>query len=798
MRRSAFQGVVVAALTLAGCPTPKPPAPHRRAPRRPSVPTRWRAVSAGIDHTCAVAADRSAWCWGNNQWGQLGDATLTDRDGPTRVLGLGEAAQIAAGYRRTFALTARGELWGWGAVKSGLPPKERLHYARPRRVPIPEPVRDYRIGQRSCALTRAGNLWCWRGRWGAQPRKPAATPRRLTGLPPMADFDSGSDHFCGVDKAARVWCWGKNGAGQLGDGSRQARVRAVRVGGLPAMAAVVCGSESTCAVDTTGAVWCWGRVGPPQPSSHTPLDEPEADLPAPGQPVGPQPTPVLRPRRLAGLTGVVSLVLGWPHTWARTRDGRVLRWRSVSVHSAPRERIKSTGRAAGLRFGSEHRCVLDTSGRVRCWGENSRGQLGDATFERRSTPTPVRGVPRLKQLSVGNVHACGLSPRGRIWCWGDDSAGQLGLGAPTRWRTPRGASPTLRAALHGAAGYNHACAIKPDRSVWCWGSPSFAARSTLVYRYRYTPRRQTGVRGAVALASFSTTTCALLADTTVWCWGDGLNHTLGRPRGHDQPPRPGPVYGLRGATHLSVGHDHACAIKGDRSVWCWGGRFHRRPTGGPRPAHGKTTAPAPTQRVFAEAIALASGWQHSCAIRRDGTVWCWGANDRGSLGDSPLKPLGRPVQVRGIRQARSVAAGFLHSCATTGDGSVWCWGDNRQGQLGTPSPRQSPTARRVPGVPKAAAVYAGNFHSCARTAKGRLWCWGRTMSARRLEQAPQKPSPMPGLRPVTHAWLGDRFTCALERGGAVRCWGDNPQGQLGRRPVPHHARPVRLGGAPPE
>jgi len=787
------------ALAPSGCPRQVPAAPDPLAATRPPPPTRWRSVSAGIDHTCAIAQDRSVWCWGANRRGQVGDGTLTDRDRPTRVRGVTDAALVAAGYRRTFALTTKGDLWGWGTVKTGeVTRAEVLPYARPRRVDIGEPVLDYRIGSASCARTRPGNLWCWQGQWGSRRRASLAVPRRLAGLPKIVDFDSGVNHFCAVDSGGLVWCWGANGQGQLGNGSRQRTARPVRVPGLPLAAGVVCGSKTTCALTRRGAVWCWGLMGRPKPGPPAAGGRPGADLGDPGARAGPTPSPILRPRPLAGVKDVISLVLGTPTTWARTRDGRVVQWKTAGAHTAPRRQVKGTGHAAGLRFGSEHRCVLDTGGRVRCWGDNAKGQLGDSTLRRRTTPALVPGIPKVTQLSVGSYHACGLTRRGRIWCWGDDTAGQLGQGAPTRWRTPSGAVPTLEDARHGAAGQWHACAIRRNGDVWCWGRHFLVSPDGSARRDRLTPRRVSGVRGAVALASFGSATCALKRDRTVWCWGDSTNHILGRPRGQHQGPEPRPVHGLQGATRVSVGYDHACALERDRTVRCWGGRFHQPPVGGipvggPSDDHRKRADPPITREVFREAITMDTGWNHTCAIRRDGTVWCWGHNRWGNLGDGSRKAHGRPVRVKGLGAARSVAAGFGHSCAVTTDGVAHCWGDNRRGQLGTTTPRLSATPRSVPGLPRATAIYAGTHHTCARTARGALWCWGRWVSAHRQGQGPSKPTLVPGLRNVTHAWLGSRFTCALDARGAVRCWGDNPHGQLGRPPLPLRACPVVVG-----
>ncbi len=786
---------VLMATVLMACPRSEPVGPQRRAPARPTKPTHWLAVSAGIDHTCAVGRDRTAWCWGSNQRGQLGDTTLTDRGRPTRVHGLRDVALVAAGYRRTFALTTTGELWGWGTVKSGkLERSTLLRHARPRRVPIPEPVRDYRIGPSSCALTRAGNLWCWRGQSGALPESPAATPRKLAGLPKITDFDSGNDHFCAVDASRQLWCWGKNGEGQLGNGTKAASTNPIRVTGLPDVSAVVCGSASSCVITVRGAVWCWGKVGPPKPVPPTQLDEPGDSLPEPGEPVVPQPTAVVRPKPLSGLQDVVSLVLGWPSTWARTRQGHVLQWKSSAVHTAKRVRIPGAGKAQALRFGSEHRCVLDTRGQVRCWGLNNKGQLGNGTKTAQQTPSRVLGLPALKQLSVGNHHACGLSRNDRIWCWGDDTAGQLGLDSLRRWKSPRLATVTLRDARHGAAGPTQACAVDQRGDVWCWGYLSWAKLPERARGDYYTPRKISGIGNAVAVASNDTTVCALKRDSTVWCWGRGGwgGWLLGRLRKHFRLPRPMPIVGPKAVTHISMGGDHACAIARDRKVRCWGGEFKSVFRGGIWDGKVHPLDLPHTKEVFHGAVALSSGYRHSCAVAQDGSAWCWGKNRFGELGDGTRKALGVPVQVKGLGGVRSIAAGTYFSCAVTKGGDVWCWGYNGYGTLGTTQPPWSLSPRRIRGLPKTSAVYAGYGHMCALTARSTLWCWGHWSADEKNPSPDVKPTPMAGLRNIKHAWLGSGFTCALDNGGVVRCWGSNSSGQLGRKPLPYRTRPVRL------
>ena len=240
------------------------------------------AVSAGSGHTCAVTTAGGLKCWGFNGSGRLGDGTLMDRSTPVDVVGLTSGvAAVSAGAAHTCAVKTGGGLkcWGFGSVApltSGAP--------TPTPVPSPTPTPAQPAatavsagGRHTCAVTTAGGLKCWGSNFFGQLGDGTTTfrgmPVDVSGLTSsVAAVSAGSDHTCAVVTAGGLKCWGRNGSGQLGDGTAADRTTPVDVVGLTSgVAAVAAGIDHTCAVTTAGRLNCWGSDGSGQLGAGTTL-----------------------------------------------------------------------------------------------------------------------------------------------------------------------------------------------------------------------------------------------------------------------------------------------------------------------------------------------------------------------------------------------------------------------------------------------------------------------------------------------------------------------------------------------
>jgi alpha-tubulin suppressor-like RCC1 family protein len=351
--------------------------------------------------------------------------------------------------------------------------------------------------------------------------------------------------------------------------------------------------------------------------------------------------------------------------------------------------------------------------------------------------------PCYAYIVASDSHTCARRTDGTLRCWGNNQYGQLGLGEDT---SPR-STPTEVPDLAGATGAVYVptgigmissrtastCARKRDGTLWCWGNNQYGQLGLGDTAIRLRPTQVDPERignGAHIVSGGAGFTCTQKTDFTLWCWGSNDYGQLGTG---DSTPSLVPVQVDPQALGSEVdlvytGASHTCAVKKDLTLWCWGrNQYGQLGLGDTRSRN------RPTQVIvgLGSGVLLAfAGAEHTCAVKSDMTLWCWGNNQYGQLGtgDTSLRTGPTPISFADLTDNVSlVTAGGSHTCAAKTDGSLWCWGNNQYGQLGTgdrqPSPRPVPvdTSGLGGGVE---VVYAGGNHTCARTGTNELWCWG--------------------------------------------------------------------------
>jgi len=244
---------------------------------------------------------------------------------------------------------------------------------------------------------------------------------------------------------------------------------------------------------------------------------------------------------------------------------------------------------------------------------------------------------------------------------------------------------------------------------------------------------------------------------------------------------------------FSLGSFHSCAIKSDGTVWCWGYNGE-----GELGDDTTTNRYTPVQVVnLTNVVSVAAGCSHTCALKSDGTVWCWGYNGEGELGDNTTTDRYTPVQVVNLTNVVSVAAGCSHTCALKSDGTVWCWGYNGYGQLGDNTTTDRYTPVQVVNLTNVVSVAAGDSHSCALKSDGTVWCWGFNSDGELGDNTTTDrytPVQVSRLTNVLSVAAGGRHTCALKSDGTVWCWGYNGYGQLGDGTTTNRYTPVQVSG----
>ncbi|MFB3902384.1 MAG: 5'-nucleotidase C-terminal domain-containing protein [Acidobacteriota bacterium] len=320
------------------------------------------------------------------------------------------------------------------------------------------------------------------------------------------------------------------------------------------------------------------------------------------------------------------------------------------------------------------------------------------------------------RASVGVNHTLIVSGQGDLYAWGLNTYGQLDVGGHENACSP--VRVRLGNVVAVEAGLYHSLALTADGAVWFWGLPAAPALPAERGPFASRPARVDGLPPITAIAVGQEHNVALDREGGVWTWGANQFGQLGD--GTTRPRLTPSKISLKGMVAIAAGSGHTLTVASDGTVWAFG----RNPYG--QIGDGTTTMRkfTPVQVFGLDSVtAVAAGYDFSLALRKDGTVWSWGRNAYGQLGDGTNLTRRAPVQVKGIPKVRQVAAGQLHALAVVEDRSVWGWGANECGQLGDGATVDQTKPVRVSRI-VATDVAAGGSGSLAFDQAGKVWSWG--------------------------------------------------------------------------
>ena len=354
-----------------------------------------------------------------------------------------------------------------------------------------------------------------------------------------------------------------------------------------------------------------------------------------------------------------------------------------------------------------------------------------------------------------------------------------------------------------AVGDRHSCAGGAAGGVACWGDNTLGQIWPTEPTQVTTPFQEFPGPAPYAVTAGGSTTCALWTvgqpAGQIVCWGDNSHGQFGN--GTTRSGRSSGVAANVPWADVTLGDGFACGLDSAGGVWCWGDNSYGQLGDGTTTRH---LAPAAVAGLRAGVVAVSAGDSHVCALTLLGTVLCWGENSHGQLGDGTTTAATAPVPVSGLPLgAGAISAGHAHTCAVGADGGVRCWGDDDQGEIGAGTANPSGDVLspvEVAGlVGPAIEVAAGGEHTCALLADGALSCWGENAEGQlgigSLESPRPHPEPVSGLAaPVTSVDTGAHHTCARLSDRTVQCWGAAGSGQLGNGQTAAVRVPVQVDG----
>lgn len=330
--------------------------------------------------------------------------------------------------------------------------------------------------------------------------------------------------------------------------------------------------------------------------------------------------------------------------------------------------------AVRIAGGNSHSCALTKTGGVLCWGGNESGQLGNGTiaasFIAASVPSLTSGV---LAIAAGGDHNCVLTNAGGVKCWGANSRGQLGIGAQVDSAVPVDVPGLTSNVMAISAGDASTCALTGGGAVKCWGANDRGQVGDGTKAMAVTPTDVAGMgSGSIAIATGGGHACALIADGGAKCWGRNDRGQLGNGRFADSSTPVDVAPFERRMVRIIAGGANTCALAEDGGGWCWGSRESSG-------IESESDLTEPTYLGWDIVADLDIGDGHTCGIAQDRPV-CWGANSEGQAGDGTRLPIDR-TNLFDLYGATSIAVGDVHSCAAR-QGGVACWGSNASGQLG--------------------------------------------------------------------------------------------------------------------
>ncbi len=682
-------------------------------------------IGSGSYHTCGLTEDGGVKCWGQNYFGHLGNGTWIDQSAPVAVSGLTSGVK---------------------AIHTGT--------------------------NHSCALLIDGTARCWganfNGQLGNGTTEHSNAPVVVSGVTGAIAIGGGENHVCVIDGAGALKCWGANGGGQLGDATTTNRTTPVIVSGLAGPAQQVSGGRNhTCAILQNGTVQCWGdNVDGQLGNNNKPVDS-------------------TVPVNVLGLSGAAARMTGtYNSSCALLQSGKIQCWGFMFGTVATNVAGWETGMSDVALGGLLNRCAVTQSGTVFCAGPfNDGGQLGNGTTVPTNDPLPVVGIDLgASHVVMGSASACALV-NGQVRCWGENTFGQLGIGQPTRRTIPLDVAALVSTFTQVSAGGTHTCAVTGIGGAQCWGESGRGQLGNNTRTYSSLPVDVSGLASGVKQVSTGNEhSCALTVSGGVKCWGYNRSGQLGIGSELFQSLVPVDVSGLAsGVKSVAAGGYFTCALMETGGVKCWGENLSGSLGIG---STVQSRIPVDVTGLSSNVVMLSAGLRHVCALLNSGHVKCWGGNYAGAIGDGTSgTDRTTPVDVQGLSNVKSIAAGGYHTCALLENGGVKCWGDNR-GAIGdgTTDTRLLPVD--VIGMTgNVQAVTAGSGYTCALTDGGAVMCWGMNYSGQigngTLENTVTATTTLSLEAGVTALSAGSGHACALLNSGAIRCWGSDGYGELG-------------------
>jgi len=716
----------------------------------------WKMISAGSDYTTGIKSNGSLWSWGDDDDGKLGYGG--GRDSLVPVQEYSQSTNwilVSAGNNHTVALKSDGTLWAWGDNRYG-------------------ELGDGTESTKYTPIQEASKSTDW------------------------AHFDAGGGHTVAIKNDGTLWAWGLNNYGQLGDGTTEDKlVPTQEISQSTNWSSISIGGLHTVALKIDGTLWSWGRNSDGQlgdgttENKHVPVQEDSQSADWRSLSAGAHYTVAIKSDRTLWAWGT--------NYWKQLGNER------GTDKLVPTQEETQSSDWESVSAGTFHTVATKTDGTLWTWGQNTYGQFGNnSTIYRSFVPTQEAGKSiDWNHFDAGGGHTAAIKKDGTLWMWGVNRFGQLGNGTTTIRLLPSQEVDEATTWVYISGSYGSTVAIKSDGTLWGWGANWYGQLGNGTTISRVTPTQEVSQSTTwSSVSTYSEHTVAIKMDGTLWAWGENGFGQLGDNTTTDRLVPTQEASGSTAWSSVSCGYRHTAAIKTDGTLWAWGSNWKGML------GDGTTDRKyVPTQEVTQSTNwnFVSTGGAHTIAIKTDGTLWAWGYNAKGQLGNGTITEKLIPTQEdSNSTDWVSVSGGHEHTAAIKSDGTLWAWGNNDWGNLGD----QTYTDRLVPTQEASQStnwslVSAGFYHTIAIRSNGTLWGWGYNSYGQTGDGTRSTTHSVP-TQEATHStdWSSARatrshHTVAIKSDGTLWGWGYNAYGQLGNYGIiwtPTQPQPRKLSG----
>lgn len=714
----------------------------------------FQKIESGDNHSCGLKSDGSLWCWGDGSLGALGSLQahgISVHPIPVYQEEMGLVSDFETGSQHSCAINESHELWCWGAF-------DNRTFSRPHFMDLPREIgaiEKIALGKNNtCFLEDRNRVWCW----GVYEFSEVAQIELREIIFPddiqeIEEIESGSYHACAIDQNQRLWCWGDNTYNQLGNPNQGENLFDPLEVFFPddfvGAQEIALGERHSCILDMENKIWCWGddSFGQLGQGDEKPVE---------------QEFPIILDDAGNGMNSIKSgpwqtCAIDQDRRiwcWGKIFSEEILF--GLDGRQSDIERLAGFRNTESISIGENHLCNIGTNNLSWCIGDDRLGQLGnggdhleflsDSRLLSEKNLEPFNPDHYFEKVSLGENHSCALDNNRALWCWGSNERGQLGLSSVIEEERLFSSKVAQLVDFFDfglidlSLGENHSCVLSEDYQIFCWGEGHFIGHSmrdmqdTDFIDFPLEIFDHPEADDYRLLSSSLKHTCAVTESNQIFCWGrsvlmdalysreeqDLLNY--GRPLLLNQPEE------IASINKIYSADERLCLIDDEGELWCLGKVLDGQEEGDDYDLDFQLI---PFPENVTSFIDTCSSKNHSCTLDSGGQAWCWGLNNEGQLGSEDdlgfSHELLRVFQEEG-QAFTSLSCGAKSTCALDEQGQLWCWGNNRFSQLGILNAAAQilqATRIQVPfRVDHWLSVSSGSRHRCAIDEKSQIWCWG--------------------------------------------------------------------------